>query len=51
MNFYSFGIVLTLSLLAFACEETNPNVPKKESLEVEKDKIEDKEEKKKLPQQ
>ena len=43
MNFYSFGIVLTLSLLAFACEETNPNESKKESLEVEKDKIEDKE--------
>ena len=43
MNFYYFGIVLTLSLLAFACEETNPNNPKKESLEVEKDKIDDKE--------
>ena len=43
MNFYSFGIVITLSLLAFACEETNPNESKKESLEVEKDKIEDKE--------
>jgi hypothetical protein len=43
MNFYSFGIVITLSLLAVACEETNPNESKKESLEVEKDKIEDKE--------
>ena len=43
MNFYYFGIVLTLSLLAFACEETNPNESKKESLEVEKDKIDDKE--------
>jgi predicted RNA-binding protein Jag len=43
MNFYSFGIVLTLSLLAYACEETNPNEPKKESLEVVKDKIDDKE--------
>ena len=43
MNFYSFGIVLTLSLLAFACEETNPNEPKKESLEVVKDKIDDRE--------
>jgi predicted RNA-binding protein Jag len=43
MNFNSFGIVLTLSLLAFACEETNPNESKKESLEVEKDKIDDKE--------
>ena len=43
MNFYSFGIVITLSLLAFACEETNPNESKKESLEVEKDKFEDKE--------
>ena len=43
MNFYSFGIVITLSLLAVACEETNPDESKKESLEVEKDKIEDKE--------
>ncbi len=43
MNFYYFGIVITLSLLAFACEETNPDESKKESLEVEKDKIEDKE--------
>ena len=43
MNFYSFGIVITLSLLAVACEETNLNESKKESLEVEKDKIEDKE--------
>jgi hypothetical protein len=43
MNFYSFGIVLTLSLLAYACEETNPNEPKKESLEVVKDKIDDRE--------
>lgn len=43
MNFYSFGVVLTLSFLAFACEETNPNEPKQELLEVEKDKIEDKE--------
>jgi hypothetical protein len=43
MNIYSFGIVITLSLLAFACEETIPNESKKESLEVKKDKIEDKE--------
>ena len=43
MNFYSFGIVITLSLLAVACEETNPNESKKELLDVEKDKIEDKE--------
>lgn len=43
MNFYSLSIVLTLSLLAFACEETNPNEPKKESLEVVKDKIDNKE--------
>ena len=43
MNIYSFGIVITLSLLAFSCEETNPNESKKESLEVVKDKIEDKE--------
>ena len=43
MNFYYFGIVLTLSALAFSCEEKNPNESKKESLEVEKDKIEDKE--------
>ena len=43
MNIYSFGIVITLSLFAFACEETNPDESKKESLEVEKDKFEDKE--------
>lgn len=43
MNFYSIGIVLTLSLLAHACRENNPNAPKKETLEVEKDKIETKE--------
>lgn len=43
MNFYSFGIVITLSLLAVACEDTNQNEPEKELLEVEKDKIEDKE--------
>ena len=43
MNFYYFGIVITLSLLVFACEETNPDESKKESLEVEKDKFEDKE--------
>jgi small-conductance mechanosensitive channel len=42
MNFYSFGIVLSFSLLAFACEETNPNKLKKESLEVEKDNLKDK---------
>jgi hypothetical protein len=43
MNFNSFSIVLTLSLLTFACEETNPNELKKDSLEVEKDNLEDKE--------
>lgn len=43
MNFYSFGIVITLSLLAVACEDTNQNEPEKELFEVEKDKIEDKE--------
>ena len=43
MNFYYFGIVITLSLLAVACKETKQNASKKESLEVEKDKNEDKE--------
>jgi predicted RNA-binding protein Jag len=43
MNIYSFGIVITVSLLAFSCEETKQNAPKKESLEVEKDIIEDRE--------
>jgi hypothetical protein len=43
MNIYSHSIFFALSLLLIACKETNQNEPKKESLEVEKDKIEDNE--------
>jgi hypothetical protein len=43
MNIYSYSIFFALSLLLIACKETNRNESKKESLEVEKDKIEDNE--------
>ena len=43
MNNYSFSIFFILSLLLISCKETKQNEPEKELLEVEKDKIEDKE--------
>ena len=43
MNNYSFSIFFILSLLLISCKETKQNEPKTESLEVRKDKIEDKE--------